>query len=48
MEIVIKSEKKVTKIIIAEKDIPRLINVVYWFLKENSIPSKVEIIEDVK
>lgn len=42
MEIVVKAEGKVTKILIADKDVPRLINVIYWFLKENSITPIIE------
>lgn len=41
MEIVIKSEGDITTITIEDKHVPALVDAIYWFLKDNYIPSVV-------
>jgi len=42
MEIVIKAEKEITKIIVADKDVKKLVNAIYWFMKDNYITPTIE------
>jgi len=42
MEIIIKAEKEITKIIVDDKDVKKLVNAIYWFMKDNYIKPKIE------
>lgn len=42
MEIVIKSDTEITKIIVKESDTKKLINAIYWFMKDNYITPTIE------